>query len=83
MTTLERLALQRAEEQMQSDVWRREPRAESVRPVFKAEPAPGRCKVSGCHRLARALGMCDAHYRRAKAGKPLLTPLQIHREVVP
>lgn len=34
------------------------------------------CAVLGCDRPPRALGLCEAHYRRMKKGKPLDTPVR-------
>ena len=36
------------------------------------------CSVEGCRNLAYAKGLCNAHYLRARAGRPLDAPLQ-HR----
>lgn len=38
------------------------------------------CVVDGCGRIVgphSARGMCNAHYKRARAGKPLYAPIQI------
>lgn len=38
-----------------------------------------KCCITGCERFARALGMCGPHYRRARDGRSLTTPI---REVI-
>jgi hypothetical protein len=47
-------------------------RGRPPKPVLGYVPAGSRCSVTGCGRLARAKGLCSAHYqaaRRKKLGK--------------
>ena len=64
MTSLERLALLRAEEQYESGSWRNDPPDKSQIALYKPNPAPGRCVIVGCHRLAARRGLCWMHYMR-------------------
>jgi hypothetical protein len=38
------------------------------------DPVP-KCSAPNCDRDARALGMCNPHYKRAKAGRDLAPPI--------
>ena len=76
MTSLERLALLRAEEQMESDT--------VFGPEYVAPPASGAtCTYPGCTRWRRPdARLCYAHARRKERGMDMDKPIRDRRKYV-